>query len=73
VKYGWDPLCEFLEVEASQEPFPYLNEGEQFPKLMRQAMLFELASRLGKVVSVASALVLGLWIHRRAFRKPVVY
>jgi hypothetical protein len=46
VKQSWGPLCEFLGVEGPRdEPFPHLNEGEQFPKLMRRAMLSELAPR----------------------------
>ncbi len=46
VKQGWGPLCGFLEVEAPQEPFPHLNERDQFPRMMRQVrlkMLSELA------------------------------
>jgi Sulfotransferase domain len=44
VREGWGPLCAFLGVEAPQgERFPHLNEGEQFPRLMRRAVLSELA------------------------------
>lgn len=68
MKQGWGSLCEFLGVEAPREPFPHLNEGEQFPKLMRQAMLSELTRRLGKAMVVASALVFGSWVIGRAFR-----
>jgi Sulfotransferase domain len=66
VKQGWEPLCEFLGVEAPREPFPRLNERGQFPKLMRRAMLSELARSADKLVAVASALVLVLWVLRRA-------
>src|SRR5215210_1559530 len=67
VKQGWEPLCEFLGVEAPREPFPHLNEQRaQFPKLMRRAMLSELARSAGKLVAVASALVLVLSVLRRA-------
>jgi hypothetical protein len=39
VREGWGPLCGFLGVEAPQgEPFPHLNEGEQFSRLMRRAV-----------------------------------
>ncbi len=62
MKQGWGPLCAFLEVDAPQgEPFPHLNEGEQFPKLMRRAMLMELTPRLGKAATAAFALALGWW------------
>jgi hypothetical protein len=66
VKQGWVPLCEFLGVEAPREPFPRLNERDQFPELMRRAMLSELPRGPGKLVAVASALVLVLWVLRRA-------
>jgi Sulfotransferase domain len=62
VREGWGPLCAFLGVEAPEgEPFPHLNEGEQFPELMRWAVLSELAPRLGKAATAASALALGWW------------
>jgi hypothetical protein len=35
VAQGWDPLCEFLGVEAPDEPFPHLNEGANFEALVR--------------------------------------
>lgn len=66
VKQGWEPLCEFLGVEAPREPFSRLNERDQFPKLMRRAILSELARGPGKLVAVASALVLVLWVLRWA-------
>lgn len=70
VKQGWQPLCEFLGVEAPRdEPFPHLNEGEQVSKLMRRVMLSELAPRLGKAVAFASALALGSWVLRRVLRQ----
>lgn len=28
VRQGWEPLCEFLEVDVPGEPFPHLNEGD---------------------------------------------
>jgi hypothetical protein len=67
VREGWEPLCAFLGVEAPQgEPFPHLNEGEQFPRLMRQAMLSELVPRLGKA---AAAVALGWWALGRRLRR----
>ena len=36
VSQGWGPLCDFLGVEAPDEPFPHLNEGANFLALMRQ-------------------------------------
>jgi hypothetical protein len=30
VKDGWEPLCEFLEVAVPDQPFPHLNDTEEF-------------------------------------------
>lgn len=71
VRQGWGPLCEFLGVEAPQEPFPHLNERDQFPKLMRQVqleMLYERFRGLGKVMAPVGALLLAYWIFRPASR-----
>lgn len=32
---GWEPLCEFLGVEAPDEPFPHLNDTESFQRHIR--------------------------------------
>jgi hypothetical protein len=67
VREGWGPVCAFLGVEAPQgEPFPHLNEGEQFPRLMRRAVLSELAPRLSKA---AAAVALGVWALGRVLRR----
>ena len=42
VSEGWGPLCEFLGAEVPGEPFPHLNEGDQF-----RAMIQELAKGAG--------------------------
>jgi hypothetical protein len=70
VREGWGALCAFLGVEAPQEePFPHLNEGEQFPRLMRRAVLSELAPRLGKAAAAAVAVALGVWALGRGLRR----
>src|SRR5215213_2339238 len=51
-----------------EEPFPHLNEGEQFPQLMRRTVLSELAPRLGGAAAAASALALGVWTLRRSMQ-----
>ena len=38
VKEGWDPLCNFLGVEAPDEPFPRSNETA---KLQKEIKMFE--------------------------------
>jgi hypothetical protein len=30
VSEGWEPLCEFLEVDVPQEPLPHVNDRETF-------------------------------------------
>jgi len=35
-KDGWGPLCEFLGVEAPDEPFPHVNSKEETAKVMGQ-------------------------------------
>jgi hypothetical protein len=35
VTNGWDPLCDFLGVEAPKgEPFPHLNDSDSFSKMV---------------------------------------
>jgi hypothetical protein len=36
VAQGWGPLCDFLGVEAPDEPFPHLNEGANFQQLVKE-------------------------------------
>lgn len=37
VKEGWEPLCDFLQVSAPDEPFPRTNRREEFWELVRGA------------------------------------
>jgi hypothetical protein len=68
---GLGPLCAFLGVEAPQgEPFPHLNEVEQFPRLMRRAVLSELAPKLSKAAAASATVALGVWVPgRRLLRR----
>jgi hypothetical protein len=35
VKEGWEPLCDFLGVEAPKDkPFPHLNDSDSFRKMV---------------------------------------
>ena len=35
VKEGWEPLCDFLVVEAPKDkPFPHLNDSDSFRKIV---------------------------------------
>jgi hypothetical protein len=31
-KDGWEPLCEFLEVDVPEQPLPHVNDTENFQK-----------------------------------------
>jgi hypothetical protein len=33
-KEGWDPLCEFLELDVPSEPLPHVNDVETFQKVL---------------------------------------
>ena len=44
VKQGWGPLCDFLGVEAPDEPFPHLNDGEAFRRWSGRVRLFATAA-----------------------------
>lgn len=58
VSEGWGPLCEFLEVEVPDEPFPHLNDAADFKKTVRRSLAAALA------VPVALALATGLVLLR---------
>eukprot|EP00665_Eupelagonemidae_sp_cell47_P000144 gene143-854_t len=32
VSQGWAPLCEFLGADVPPEPFPHVNEADEFQK-----------------------------------------
>lgn len=38
VQEGWEPLCQFLEVDVPDEPFPRVNVGENLVVNIRTAM-----------------------------------
>jgi hypothetical protein len=35
---GWEPLCDFLEVEIPREPFPHNNKRESFAESMERVV-----------------------------------
>ncbi|MCJ1310712.1 hypothetical protein MMC25_004378 [Agyrium rufum] len=39
LKQGWEPLCRFLDVPVPNEPFPHVNESEEFGRRMQ--LLFQ--------------------------------
>jgi len=44
VKEGWEPLCDFLGVEAPNKPFPHHNDTDTFRKMVRRRLAFALAA-----------------------------
>lgn len=38
VTEGWEPLCSFLNVDAPNTPFPYLNEREGIDELLKMVL-----------------------------------
>ena len=66
VKQGWEPLCEFLGVEAPEdEPFPHLNDTKVFRRRIQIARTISAAV----LISVASLAALGLVLILR--KRPV--
>ena len=53
---GWEPLCEFLEVDVPAEPLPHVNDRETF---------------LGRVIDGALA-ALTEWREREASVDPSI-
>lgn len=40
VKEGWERLCEFLEVDVPEAPFPKLNEGDSIKAVYAGHQIF---------------------------------
>jgi hypothetical protein len=62
VKEGWEPLCDFLGVEAPDKPFPHLNDTDTFRKMVRRRLTFAIAA---PVVALSLAGLVLLRIRRR--------
>jgi hypothetical protein len=46
VKQRWEPLCEFLGVEAPDKPFPHLNDAEVFKTRIRRQWILSIAASI---------------------------
>ena len=54
VREGWAPLCEFLGIEAPDEPFPHLNEAREMRRrLLGHVALSAAAPALAVLTGVA--------------------
>jgi hypothetical protein len=49
VRQGWEPLCEFLDVEVPDEPFPHLNDSESLQRRMGELMAGQIPSSIEEV------------------------
>jgi Sulfotransferase domain len=67
---GWEPLCEFLGVEAPDRPFPRLNDRAGFPRMMRRHMMKAIAPAIGKVAAAVALVFAASLALRLAYRSP---
>jgi hypothetical protein len=65
VREGWAPLCEFLGIEAPDEPFPHLNEARE----MRRRLLGHVAlSAAAPALAVLTGVAVTVFLLRRVAR-----
>jgi hypothetical protein len=65
VREGWAPLCDFLGVEAPEEPFPRLNEARQMRRrLIGLVALSSAAPALAALAGVAATVFLARRVAR---------
>lgn len=64
VKEGWGPLCDFLGVEAPDEPFPRLNDSATFKTRVRLIQALNAAALVGATL-LAGALAYLVVSRRR--------
>jgi len=69
VKEGWEPLCEFLSVPVPDEPFPHVNERDDFGKVMAQRMVRAVAPAALGAAAVAAALILAVRLAAKGGRR----
>ena len=69
VRQGWAPLCEFLGVEAPDEPFPRLNEAREMRRrLLGLVALSAAAPALAVLLGVAATVFLVRRVARSRYR-----
>lgn len=57
VKDGWEPLCEFLDVEVPKgQPFPHLNDTLTFVRMIRKRFVITFAALIGGMLFAGLAL-----------------
>ena len=69
VREGWAPLCDFLGVEAPDEPFPRLNEAREMRRrLLGLVALSAAAPALAVLLGVAATVFLVRRVARSRYR-----
>jgi hypothetical protein len=69
VREGWAPLCDFLGVEAPDEPFPRLNEAREMRRrLIGLVALSAAAPALAVLTGVAAMVILVRLVARSRYR-----
>ncbi|PVH81631.1 hypothetical protein DL98DRAFT_623689 [Cadophora sp. DSE1049] len=72
---GWGPLCEFLEKDVPDEPYPRINEGGNAAKIhvfLFWRQLFRLVGRWLRIPLAVGGLAWGLrWMQRRGMLEMV--
>ncbi|VDP74088.1 unnamed protein product [Echinostoma caproni] len=65
VQDGWEPLCKFLQMDVPNQPFPCVNERDQFGRHVRFAHALNFALGIGIPLGVTILAVgLGLYAWR---------
>jgi hypothetical protein len=65
VREGWAPLCNFLDVEVPDEPFPRLNEA---PEMRRRLLGLVALSAIVPALAVLAGVAAAVFIVRRITR-----
>jgi hypothetical protein len=63
VREGWEPLCDFLGLEAPDEPFPHLNDTRE---MRRRLLGLAAVSAAAPVLVVAGVVATLTYLLRRA-------
>lgn len=64
VSQGWEPLCKFLDLPIPDQPFPNINDADEFVYVHKQIWLLALGSMVLKVSAMAVPVVaigIGYW------------
>jgi hypothetical protein len=68
VREGWAPLCDFLGVEAPEEPFPRLNEARQMRRRLIGLVALSAAAPALAVLAALAGVAASVFLIRRVAR-----